>query len=508
MQSYGMHLSDITNFDSIQPIEIVENKLINCGYMGIYLYMYQNTIPTTKIYNNAVSGNMTYTTNYGFNLFVNGPLEVFHNSVHINGSGANQFGLNVERSVNTAPIAIKNNLFSIYSTAGSSLFPLAITPSPPGNVLNYNLYYNARNNNLILRGGVIYLVSNYKSNTAGGDSSFNFQPQFLSNTELLLNNGCTQGVDLSNKVPYDYFGSTRSLSPTLGYHEFEAKYNDLRIEKIVSPSLPFSPGSQNLLVKLRNVGNSIITSFQLTHKVNYGAPVTISWAGTLNPCDTAYVLFSGLNQMVLASGANQIQVYSSNPNSMLDGNLYNDTIRLGNLPPLPVTLTRFVGVRQDNEVMLSWTTTMEKNNKGFAIERSTDGKDFLQIGFVQSQYINSNKLLPYSFRDDHVPSSKLFYRLKQIDLDGKHAYSPIIEIAAIEEETTVKIYPNPFINSLIIENPTEMEVEISVYDICGKKIFIQNCDVGSNIEIKAAADWPAGLYFIQINDNQLVKYIK
>lgn len=508
MQSYGMHLSDITNFDSIQPVEIVENKLINCGYMGIYLYMYQNTIPSTKIYNNAVSGNMTYTTNYGFNLFVNGPLEVFHNSVHINGAGAYQFGLNVERSVNTAPIAIKNNIFSIYSTTGSSLFPLAITPSPPGNVLNYNLYYNARNNNLILRGGVIYLVSNYKSNTAGGDSSFNFQPQFSSNTSLLLNNGCTQGVDLSNKVPYDYFGTTRSLSPSLGYHEFETQYNDLRIEKIVSPVLPFSPGSQNLLVKVRNVGNSTITSFQLTHKVNYGTPVTISWVGTINPCDTAYVLFSGSNQMLLTAGANQILVYSSNPNSMLDGNVYNDTIRIGSLPPLPVTLTRFFGARQENRVRLNWTTAMEKNNKGFAIERSFDGSNFQYIGFVQSHSMNSNQMLQYAYSDDQVPSSKLFYRLKQIDIDGKYAYSSIIEMKALEELLSVRIYPNPFINSLTIENPIEKEVEVSVYDIQGKIVLTQRVDAGIKVEVALKNDWLAGVYFIQVNDMLPTKFIK
>ncbi len=508
MQSYGMHLTDITNFDSIQPIEIIENKLINCGYMGMYLYIFQNTIPSTKIYNNAVSGNMTYTTNYGLNLFVNGPLEVFHNSVHINGSGAYQFGLNVERSVNTAPIAIKNNIFSIYSTTGSSLFPLAITPSPPGKVLNYNLYYNARNNNLILRGGVIYMVSNYKLNTSGGDSSFNFQPPFFNNTELKLNNGCIQGVDLSIKVPYDYFGTTRSLSPSLGYHEFETQYNDLRIEKIVSPVLPLSPGSQNLLVKVRNVGNSTIRSFQLSHKVNYGAPVTISWAGTLNPCDTAYVLFSGSNQIVLAAGANQIQVYSSNPDSMMDGNVYNDTIRLGNLPPLPVTLTNFVGRRLDNMVMLNWTTAMEKNNKGFDVERSVDGSNFQPVGFVPSHYINSNQMLHYGYMDDHAPSSKLFYRLKQIDLDGKYAYSPIIEIRSIDMVKEINVYPNPFENVITIANLTQESGEITIYDLLGKKLIGQNFPANENIELMAVSDFKPGIYFVQINENQPVKFIK
>jgi PKD repeat protein len=95
---------------------------------------------------------------------------------------------------------------------------------------------------------------------------------------------------------------------------------------------------------------------------------------------------------------------------------------------LPVNLLQFWGNRiSQNEVNLFWNTATEKNNKGFNIERSTDGFNFSQIGFEAGK-INSNELTKYNFNDQSATQDYLYYRLKQVDIDGAFSYSPIIRI--------------------------------------------------------------------------------
>lgn len=84
---------------------------------------------------------------------------------------------------------------------------------------------------------------------------------------------------------------------------------------------------------------------------------------------------------------------------------------------LPVTLNNFDGVIKDGAALLSWNTSNEQNNKGFEVQRSLDGQSFSSIGFVAGQNLPQNN--HYSFIDNKIVSGANFYRLKQIDMDGR-----------------------------------------------------------------------------------------
>ncbi|MEJ7678927.1 MAG: hypothetical protein WKG06_13945 [Segetibacter sp.] len=78
--------------------------------------------------------------------------------------------------------------------------------------------------------------------------------------------------------------------------------------------------------------------------------------------------------------------------------------------------------------MLHWATVTEQNNTGFEVQRSSDAIDFSNIGFIETKSMNgnSNVKLDYNFIDmDHYAISN-YYRLKQIDKDGKYTYSHIV----------------------------------------------------------------------------------
>ena len=92
---------------------------------------------------------------------------------------------------------------------------------------------------------------------------------------------------------------------------------------------------------------------------------------------------------------------------------------------LPVTFINFNGTLVDNSARLKWTTSSEYNNKGFEVEKSTDGQIFTGIHFVQGNS-NSLNINNYNYTDRKILSGNNYYRLKQVDVDGKFNYSSII----------------------------------------------------------------------------------
>ncbi len=100
-------------------------------------------------------------------------------------------------------------------------------------------------------------------------------------------------------------------------------------------------------------------------------------------------------------------------------NYFTSGVSLINGVTLPVSWLNFSGKRTESGIELAWQTASEKSNIGFYVERSADGKTFDAIGFVRGQ-LNSNVVSNYSFTDQNWANSLMaFYRLKQIDRDGK-----------------------------------------------------------------------------------------
>jgi Secretion system C-terminal sorting domain len=112
---------------------------------------------------------------------------------------------------------------------------------------------------------------------------------------------------------------------------------------------------------------------------------------------------------------------------------------------LPVELTFFKAKSINNVVKLSWQTASEKNNKGFEIERSMDTKTWENIGEVKGQGTSDIKV-DYNFEDKHPLSILTYYRLKQVDFDGKESYSNIESVSIYKKNVSFEVYPNPVNN--------------------------------------------------------------
>lgn len=127
---------------------------------------------------------------------------------------------------------------------------------------------------------------------------------------------------------------------------------------------------------------------------------------------------------------------------------------LSDAPPgsaLPVTLVSFDGKNTPEGNRLEWVTSAEQGNAYFVIEESTSGRSFTEAGRVTGAG-NSSVEHRYHFTDPDFGAGITYYRLKQVDTDGKFAYSRMVAIDA-PAAGKLKFYPNPVQSTLHIEFP-------------------------------------------------------
>ena len=140
---------------------------------------------------------------------------------------------------------------------------------------------------------------------------------------------------------------------------------------------------------------------------------------------------------------------------------------------VPVELVSFSAQVIAEGIKLAWLTASETDNFGFDVERGASRDTFTKIGFVPGNGTTATER-HYQFLDDKVSSGIVFYRLKQIDLNGSFEYSNVIAVAVTGPKsfTLSQNYPNPFNPETRIEFtvPNTSKVEITIYDELGRTI--------------------------------------
>ena len=142
---------------------------------------------------------------------------------------------------------------------------------------------------------------------------------------------------------------------------------------------------------------------------------------------------------------------------------------------LPVKFASFTVQQIKDKIQLKWQTASEQNNKGFEIQRKIQGSDFKNIAFIASKAVkgNSDELLEYRYDDDDnlAGAGQLYYRIKQVNLDGMSIYSETRTVKNNTAKIDVLIYPNPSngFAKVIIPDGTG-PVDIILNDASGKEI--------------------------------------
>jgi fibronectin-binding autotransporter adhesin len=181
--------------------------------------------------------------------------------------------------------------------------------------------------------------------------------------------------------------------------------------------------------------------------------------------------------------------------------------------PLPVTWISFIGARDHASVELRWVVSQQIDNDRFEVERSLDGKDFYRIGTVKGGG-TSYESVKYTYSDNEaVNYKKYYYRIKQIDLDGKYDYSKIVVLLPDGESMQRWfVYPNPVKSTeqLVVEDTkmqTSDNVEITIFSSKGQEVFrAQGAIENLNQRLqRVIPDLNSGLYVIRITDGKQIE---
>ena len=180
--------------------------------------------------------------------------------------------------------------------------------------------------------------------------------------------------------------------------------------------------------------------------------------------------------------------------------------------PLPVEFSSFTANRSGNNVSLKWETQSESNNKGFEIQRKAENaSDFETLAFLSSKAFggNSSSKLSYDYNDVNVSSANSYYRIRQVDQDGRYKYTEIRIVEGVKTKSQTLVYPNPSSNgnvSIAFNSPEKRDIQL--VDMAGRIIKIWKSY--SEMELKLNQLKP-GLYLVNIlntsNNSKEVQHI-
>lgn len=194
-----------------------------------------------------------------------------------------------------------------------------------------------------------------------------------------------------------------------------------------------------------------------------------------------------------------IPTCGSSPSIQWDG-YTNSTCRgnscAGSTISLPEELTSFQVENQNSSNLLNWTTASELNNQGFEVERSTDGENWENIGWVDGIGTTQEKQ-EYSYVDHDQLAGAVFYRLKQIDYDGNFEYSNVV-VAPTAINDNYKVFPNPSNGNFTLNKIAE---SVSITNLAGTELY------RSNVPINAISisDFESGVYILVLTNELGVK---
>lgn len=181
--------------------------------------------------------------------------------------------------------------------------------------------------------------------------------------------------------------------------------------------------------------------------------------------------------------------------------------------PTPVEFIQFTAKLENTGVKLEWITASETNNDYFAVERSDNNQIFSQITQVAGSG-NSNNIKKYQAVDWNPMYGISYYKIRQVDYDGKVSYSKVVAVENKRDQFTFTVFPNPVqikeSFNLKIYMPQEETVQIQLVDLIGKLIFSIDKHVytGQNMIELNALTITSGVYFIYVKTSKGYKVQK
>lgn len=236
-------------------------------------------------------------------------------------------------------------------------------------------------------------------------------------------------------------------------------------------------------------------------------------AGGTNPEYTAAYNYTG-SPYVNAGNESGLRLAKRTDNTILNWELMNvlpDTegntitvtgqsteyILTGTNLVLPLDLLSFSAQKCGENICINWLTANEQNTSHFSIERSIDNITYYSIGNTAA--LNQPGEHTYDFTDKNPAPGRMFYRLKQVDLDGKFTYSNVAVIIFSNNRRSLAVYPNPAVNYITLKYKDSNYRTIEVLDIYGRNVKSISITEDNLYNI---SELNTGIYFLRIINKQ------
>ena len=291
---------------------------------------------------------------------------------------------------------------------------------------------------------------------------------------------------------------------TAATDSYTAEYfsaNAATVPGTTAPSLPGSVSNKEYWNFVKNSGSAV---------VNVSLSTNYSYPGA-----TATKLFyvSGSGIWTSAGGAYTPGTPSTMVKDLFDdaaGVSYYGKITIGNISSagastLPVKYGTIKASEKGRGVQIDWTAYDEHYLANYQIERSVDGIHFTSIGDVAPRNVTAET--QYGFFDALPLSGTSFYRIRNIDLDGKSGLSNIVKINLNKSVKTISVYPNPLRGNRVSFQTSDLAqgtYQVELINAVGMRVFAQSINHAGgaiNQGLSLPSNLKSGQYTLRINGN-------
>jgi len=317
--------------------------------------------------------------------------------------------------------------------------------------------------------------------------------------------GSTDGLGFSSGT------SSTDLLNTVGYlmaaHNGQSNTTIANVNATLAPiksASPISMWNRSWYVQ-KSGGNS-------TGKVTLNFNFPDYNGGTVSNTNT-YALIYNATDGTFANGASNLVTLVSVPTVNTGTNIVSFVVNASNLANgyytivysasiLPVSITGFAAMKQENSVLLKWSAGNETNIDHYEIQRGASATGFFTVGMVAAG------ARQYSFTDEAPAAGRNYYRLKVVDLDGGSTYSTIVLMDFQESLTAaLTLYPNPAVDQLHISLASAAEdASIAILNTAGQTLKTVKTSGAGRVDI-SIGDLNKGIYFVEIRTDG-ARYVK
>ncbi len=375
---------------------------------------------------------------------------------------------------------------------------------------------------------------------SGSDTKSLLTPVTM-NGQLTLQNGVLK-TTAANLLTLS--NTATSLAPSLGTHN---SYIDGPVRKKGTTAFTFPVGTAGIYAPLsigaagangdytaeyfrpQTLGTAVSTPIVAVSECEYwnlvkhsGAnnpQVTLSYTAASN-CGSGTYITSTANLFVgYWNGSSWVNTGNATVSGTADAGIVTSTADAFASPYGPLTIASDMSVTLpvvfnsinamvvSEGIRVNWSVSTEIDVKHYELETSDDGTSFNKKTIVAAKNIQEGAA--YSYVDNNPLANTVFYRVKAVDLDGKHSYSAVVKAyltGALQNQ--LSIYPNPVANGVLslAADFDPQDYTVHLYDATGKRVYKQVINITAatkSLQLKLPSYLTSGIYrVLVISKNQ------